>query len=366
MTLPQAVRPLVEFPAVLRGHGFAVAPDQIMGFVEAVGLLGPRDMADIRRAAIAMLAIPHDREAEFDALFRAFFLGQTIAAPVPVPDDDTVEAYEPDGGSSEVEEGEEVSETGREATTAERLSARTLAAGGDDEALARFARLAPRRLSRRRSYRQAPVRRRGTLDLRRTLRDAARRDGEAVDLRHRRRKSRQRRYVLLIDVSGSMKERTEDRLRFAHALVQAADYVEVFTLGTRLTRVTRELRVRDPAQALERVGRLVADFDGGTRIGEALQAFLAIPRYVGFARGAVVLVLSDGLERGDPAAMIDGTRRLSRMAWRLEWLSPLAGDPGYRPETSALTSVLGSLDGFGDGSGLAAICDHLLAMGRTG
>lgn len=364
MTLPRAARPFVEFPAVLRAHGFPVAPDQTMGFVEAVGLLGPRDMLDIRRAAVAMLAIPNERDAEFDALFRAFFLGQTLAAPVPGEDDETVEAHEPDGGASEADEGEEISDAGAEATAAERLAARALAPEDPARALDRFSRLAPGRLPRRRSYRQAPTTRHGVLDLRRTLREAARRDGDAVILKTRRRKTRQRRIVLLIDISGSMKERTDDRLRFAHALIQAGDHVEVFTLGTRLTRITGELRAPDRARALERVSRLVADFDGGTRIGEALQTFLAVPRYAGFARGALVLILSDGLERGGPEAMIAATRRLSRLAWRLDWLSPLAGAPEYRPETAGLSAVLDDLDALADGSGVAAICTHVLAIGR--
>lgn len=364
MTLPDAAKPFVAFPSVLRAHGFAVAPDQTVGFLQAISLLGPRDMTDIRRAAVAMLAVPREREGEFDALFRAFFLGQSLPAALPDREDEEVEAHEPEGGVSEVEEGEDISDTGAEATAAERLSARAPGPGTDMEALDGFRRAVPRRLPRRRSYRLAPSRRRGVLDLRRTLREAARRDGEATVLKTRRRRERQRRVVLLIDISGSMKDRTDDRLRFAHALVRAGERVEVFTLGTRLTRISAELRVRDPDRAMERVGRLVADFDGGTRIGEALQAFLAVPRYAGFARGAVVLVLSDGLERGGPEAMVEATRRLSRLAWRLDWLSPLAGDPAYRPQTSALSAVLPWLDALGDGASLAAVCRHVLTLGR--
>ncbi|MEQ8396094.1 VWA domain-containing protein [Thalassobaculum sp.] len=365
MTIPNAARPFIEFPSVLRRHGFSVAPDQTMGFIEAVGLLGPRGMDDIRRAAIAMLAVPRERETEFDALFRAFFLGQTIATPVPSLDEDEVEAHEPDGAVSEVEQGDELSDVGVRATAAERLTSRTLEVGDRSDVLVRFERLAPVRLPRRRSYRYAPTKRSGVLDLRRTLREAARRGGEATTLKTRRRRTRQRRVVLLIDISGSMRERTDASLRFAHALVQSAERVDVFTLGTRLTRITRDLLPRDRERALARVGQLVADFDGGTRIGEALRTFLDVPRYAGFARGALVLVLSDGLERGGPEAMIDSVHRLARVAWRLDWLSPLAGDPGYRPETSALSAVLGSLDALADGSGLDAICDHVLGLGRS-
>ena len=124
-----------------------------------------------------------------------------------------------------------------------------------------------------------------------------------------------------------MKARTDAHLRFAHALVRAADRIEVFTIGTRLTRVTRALQLKNREQALAAASGLVSDWDGGTRIGDALQAFLAVPRFAGSARGAVVLILSDGLERGDPKAMTDAVRRLAARAWHLSWMTPLAADP---------------------------------------
>ncbi len=364
MSLPRAVQPFVDFAAILRAHGFSVSPDQTVGFIEAVGQLGPRDMQDIRRAAVAMLSIPKQREAEFDALFRAQFMGQAIAAPATGADDVEVDAYEPTGGETEVPETDDTSEIGAEAATAERLGRRQFAEDGENQALVRFARLAPARLPRRRSYRLAAARRGDTFNMRKTLREAVRTDGEVFYLSQFKRKTRQRRIVLLIDVSGSMKERNEPATRFAHALVHAADRAEAFTLGTRLTRITPALAPADSRQALLRVGRLVADFDGGTRIGEALQAFLAIPRFAAFARGAAVVMLSDGLERGSPEAMIDAVRRLSRMAWRLEWLTPLAGDLGFRPQTEALSAVLPYLDGLDDGSRTEAVCERVLNLAR--
>ena len=136
-----------------------------------------------------------------------------------------------------------------------------------------------------------------------------------------------------------MKEHTEHALRFAHALFRAAERMECFTLGTRLTRVTGALRQRVPDRALDKASSLAPDWDGGTRIGDALQAFLSVPRFVGLARGAAVVVLSDGLERGDSDAMVEAVRRLSRLAWRVSWLTPLAADAGFRPETAALAAV---------------------------
>ncbi|WP_420404262.1 vWA domain-containing protein [Nisaea sp.] len=364
MTLPAAARPFVDFPALLRAHGFAISPDQTIGFIEAIGLLGPRDIRDIRRAAVAMLAIPKEREIEFDALFRAFFMGQVVAASAMTDEDEEIDAVEPTGAEESVDAEDEESEIGAEAATAERLSHRQFAAERTEDVLARIARLAPHRLPRRRSYRRRPSRHGDGLDMRRTLREAVRRDGEPLRLYRNRRSTRQRKLLVLIDVSGSMKERSESLVRLAHTLVQAADRIEVFTLGTRLTRVTPALAPSDPGRALARVGALVADFDGGTRIGEALQAFLAIPRFAGFARGAAVLVLSDGLERGNPDSMVDSVRRLSRLAWRLDWLSPLAGMPGYSPDTEALAAALPFITSLSDGSGSAAIADRVLSLAR--
>ena len=150
--------------------------------------------------------------------------------------------------------------------------------------------------------------------MRRILRDAARNDGEVIRLPRLRRRLRPRKLLLLIDVSGSMKTRTEENLRLAHALAQAAPRVEVFTFGTRLTRVTRPMRLKRREQALAAAAEVVSDFDGGTRIGDALQAFLAVPRFAGYARGAATLIVSDGLERGDPLALADAVAKLSMRA----------------------------------------------------
>lgn len=141
-----------------------------------------------------------------------------------------------------------------------------------------------------------------------------------------------------------MKQFSSDYLRFAHAVVAGCDRAEVFTFGTRLTRVTTTLRAHDVDAALESLARIVLDVDGGTQIGGSLQEFLRNPHFVTMARGALVLVLSDGLERGDCEAMTEGTRRLSRLSHQLAWWSPLACDPDYRPLTRGMAAVLDDLD----------------------
>jgi uncharacterized protein len=122
--------------------------------------------------------------------------------------------------------------------------------------------------------------------------------------------------------------------------------------------------LRNREQALATAARLVADWDGGTRIGEALSAFLSIPRFSALARGAVLVVLSDGLERGDPTAMGDAVARFSRIAWRTVWLTPLAADPAFEARTAGLMAARPHLDELGDGGSLDSICAHVLDLAR--
>jgi hypothetical protein len=128
--------------------------------------------------------------------------------------------------------------------------------------------------------------------------------------------------------------------------------------------VTRPLRLKRREQALFATAHLVSDWDGGTRIGDALQAFLAVPRFAAYARGAATVVLSDGLERGDVSALRDAVAKLSRQAWRLSWLTPLAAGPGFKPQTEALIAIQRFVDDLVDGGSAAAVVSHVLSLGR--
>ena len=335
-----------------------------MAFLTAVELLGPRGIEDVRRAAAATLSPPRERSGEFDALFRAWFHGEF--APVPRESEDETEVRVHDEGDASYvpPNAPDLGESGRSATSAEMLGDRRFQSETGMERLRRFAREVPERLPRRRGLRRRRARTGDSVDLPRALRAAVRHGGDTPVLPWRRRTHRHRRILLLVDVSGSMKEHTETALRFAHVLFHAAERMEGFTLGTRLTRITGALRLRNPEAALARASALVPDWDGGTRIGDALAAFLSIPRFAGFARGAVVVVLSDGLERGGPDSMTGAVARLSRLAWRVSWLTPLAADPEFRPETTALAAIAPFLDDLGDGSSPEALCRHLLSLGR--
>jgi len=364
LTLPLGARPFVTFSSILRAHGFSVAPEQTTAFLSAIELLGPRTMADIHRAARATLAPPVERQLEFDTLFHSFFTGQTLAAPTHTEDDDEMRVRDADTGMFEPDLSDEVNETGEDATATEALSQRHFTPAQDDEALRRLARTAGAHLPRRKVRRRISARTGDRFDLRQALREAAKYDGDVIHLPRLRRKLRQRPVLLLIDVSGSMKERTEAHLRFAHTLAHTAERFEAFTFGTRLTRITRVLKLKRQDQALAAVSGMVADWDGGTRIGDALHAFLSVPRFVGLARGALVVILSDGLERGDHTAMTDAVTRLSRCAWRLHWLTPLATSTDFEPQTAALKSILPFIDDLADGSSLDRICAHILELSQ--
>jgi uncharacterized protein len=364
--LPNAARPFVAFAALLRANGLAVAPEQTTAFLSAITLLGPRSLDDIRRAAHATLAPPVDRREEFDALFDAHFLGSVeLGREAAEPDTEELRVQEHRRGGFEPPASDEINEAGRAATAAEALSRRRFAPADEADTLRRFQRALPEHLPRRRGYRRLRGRRGPGLDLRRAMQEMVRNDGEIFRLPRLRRKPRRRAILLIIDVSGSMKARTDAHLRFAHALMRAADRVEVFTIGTRLTRVTRALKLKNREQALDAASGLVSDWDGGTRIGDALQAFLAVPRFAGTARGAVVLILSDGLERGDAGAMTEAVRRLAARAWHLSWMTPLAADPGFRPETAALKSILPHLDALADAGSTERLCHHVLTLAQA-
>ncbi|KUM26078.1 VWA containing CoxE family protein [Mesorhizobium loti] len=358
-SLPHAAQPFLDFARLLRRHAFTIAPEQVTSFMQAVTLLGPRSMNDIREAALSTLAPSPDRRNEFEAHFRSYFYGD--AKP-------SVEGEE-DETRIKDDRGEEESRTVRQenggelSSALEQLSNRDFQREPDD--LASFRRRLGSALPVRRSFRTARARSRGILDLRRSLSEIVSADGDIPAPLLRRRRTISRKLLLLIDVSGSMKLHTADYLKLAHAAVQGADRAEVFTFGTRLTRITMALRIRDRGQALARAAALVDDWDGGTRMGPTLLAFLSVPRFSAFARGAAIVILSDALERGDHADLETAMRRLSARAFRVSLATPLAGDPRFRPATAALRAILPVLDDLVDGSSLKSLTDFILSLARA-
>ena len=201
---------------------------------------------------------------------------------------------------------------------------------------------------------------RGDLDASRTLRASLRRMGEPADIAWRRRARRPRRVVLLVDVSGSMTAYADALLRLAHRFTvstgsTSADgpCVETFTVGTRLTHVTRAMRLRDPDRAIVAAGETVPDWSGGTRLGETLRFFLDRWGQRGMARGAVVVIFSDGWERGDPTLLAEQMQRLHRIAHRVVWVNPHRGKAGYEPVQQGVLAALPWCQDFVAGHSLA-------------
>jgi uncharacterized protein len=208
----------------------------------------------------------------------------------------------------------------------------------------------------RRSRRRRPsARDEGRPDLRRTVRRALRSGGEPIRRAFREPGSRPRRVVLVCDVSGSMEPYSRALVRFLHAAVAGRGQIEAFALGTRLTRITRELTSRDPDAALAKAARAVPDWSGGTRLGEGLRAFNDEWGVRGMARGAVVVILSDGWDRGDPAVLGEQMERLSRVAWKVVWVNPLKASPGYAPLAAGMAAALPYVDEFVEGHSLDSL-----------
>jgi uncharacterized protein with von Willebrand factor type A (vWA) domain len=217
--------------------------------------------------------------------------------------------------------------------------------------LQRLARRTPRRLSRRT---RPTHRRREIHDLRATVRVSLRHGGELLERRYREPAERPRRLVLVCDVSGSMAPYARMLLQYLQASVASHARVEAFVFGTRLTRVTRELAGRDPDRALARAADHVSDWSGGTRIGAAL-AELNREHGRRIGRGAVIVVLSDGWDRGEPDLLTNEMARLRRCAHRVLWLNPLAADPRYEPLTRGMQAALPHVDHLLPGNSIASL-----------
>ena len=368
MTTPdgEIARALTGFAAVLRNAGTPLTVDRVHTFLRATALTDAGNRRAVYWAGRATLCAGPDDLDRYDRLFDAYFTGLRSgpAPPARSPRSEQPAGLEEDRGDhGSTGEGAGRAATG--ASDAEILRHRDLAtlSAAERRRLAQlFSGLRPR-VPQRSSARRRPSRR-GEVDLRATLRQTLRRAGEPVRLHHRHRSTRPRRVVVLADVSGSMAPYADSSLRWAHVLMRAAPrHTEVFTIGTRLTRVTPALRLRDVDTALAAAGAAVPDWSGGTRLGEVLRAFLDRWGQRGLARGAVVVVVSDGWERGSSTLLAEQMRRLSRLASRVVWINPHRGREGYLPVQSGMAAALPSIDRFVAGHSLAAYEQALEAVG---
>lgn len=329
---------LLGFADALAAAGVPTDQHRAMAFGEALTHVDVADPRQVFAAGRATLCGQPDDLPVYERVFAAWF-----GVPVPVqPQTSTsAERHVPVSVAGETEAGEADEQRSAAADDTEVLRHRDLTELGAAELRTLLATLRVRPPLRN-SMRRRPAHR-GGVDPGRTLRGMLATGGEPVHLRYRRSTPRPRRIVLLLDISGSMRPYADALLRFAHVVTRQTP-TETFTIGTRLTRLTRVLRARDPEVALAGAARAVPDWAGGTRIGHSLQAFCDRWGQRGLARQAVVVVYSDGWERGEVTQLGEQMARLHRLAHRVFWVNPHAGRDGYRPVQSGIAAALPSVD----------------------
>ena len=350
---------MVGLGRALEAAGVAVGPDRVAEAVRALAELDPARRADVYWAGRLTLCSGPEDQVRYDAVFAALFSGQrprlrrrpvTVVRAVPLAVDGA-----PPADGEPGEEQRQVLQAAASSTEVLRHKDIAELFGAERAALNRALAALGLPGESRRSRRFDPAAY-GRIDAHRTVRTLLRSGGDPYRLHRRRHSTRPRSVVLIVDVSGSMSAYADALLRFAHAASRrAATRTEVFTLGTRLTRVTRQLAVRDPEAAMRAVADLVPDWSGGTRLGSLLGEFLDRWGQRGTARGAVVVILSDGWERDDPAALARQMARLSRLAHRVVWSNPRKGRPGFAPLAAGLVAALPYVDDFVSGHSLAAL-----------
>jgi uncharacterized protein with von Willebrand factor type A (vWA) domain len=343
------------FVLALRGSGVRVPMEAQERFLAALPALPPSGIERLYWLARVTLVQGQDEIAPFDQVFHAWFREGRLMAEGDEPEPEG--EGEPRTAAAKTMELPQLlpgEGTGKAAAADTLEGRRPDLHQAEAVAMRRFAERAVAGLPERRARRLRPDRHGRFIDLRRTVRRAVSQGGEIIEPARRDRPARKRPLVLLVDVSGSHKGHIDGHLRMARALCELTA-CEVFGFGSRLTRLTVALQGGQAEAALARAGRAIPDYEGGTRIGPALHDLVSVPRLAGRLRGAVVMVLSDGLERGDPAMMAGAVARIGRLAYRLVWLTPLAGDPRFQPRTRGLLAILPFLDRLGSAADRAAI-----------
>ena len=362
---------LVDFANELRAAGLAVGSGEVLTYTQAMAPLDPTDLVDLYFAGRTTVVKRHDDLPVYDECFRRFFLsGQkklpdylmlTSHAEAPVEASVVEPATEAPG---QEHPGDEEQAVGLMASHIDTLKHKNFPACTPSELAAlrrimRQIRLTPPKRRTRRLVRARDGRR---PDMRRTVRETMRMHGEPSELFLRRRRVRMRPLILILDVSGSMADYSRCLLQFAYSATRAATKVEVFAFGTRLTRITRQLDHRKPDVALDQAAQEVIDWDGGTRIGDSLDRFVKVFGRRGLCRGGVVVICSDGLDRGDPAVLSAAMEKLSRLCYRLVWMNPHKGhNRQFRASTLGMMVAQPYIDLLLSGHDLASL-EELAAL----
>ena len=356
---------LIEFGDELRDAGIAVGTGDAMTYVEAVSLLNPADLGDVYWAGRGTLVSRRDLIPTYDRVFKSFFLDvetqgdSELKAMMRATTSTaaTLEVPSPDPGEGE-ESNEEEAQLGYMASGAQVWRNKAFAACTDQE-LATIRRIVSDiKLTppRRRTRRTITAKNGPRLDPRRMARETMRSHGDPTRLFRQKRRLRIRPLVFILDVSGSMSDYSRNLLQFAYSARRAADKVEVFCFGTRLTRITRSLDRRKPYDALNLAATAVFDWDGGTRIGQSLDQFIKRWGRRGLSRGSIVVICSDGLDRGDPALLESAMEKLSRLSHRIVWMNPHKGDvKDFRPNSLGMMVADPFIDEIFSGHDLASL-----------
>jgi uncharacterized protein len=345
---------LVAFGQELREAGLPAGTGDVMTCCAAAAALDPSDLADLYWAGRTTMVTRRDQIPVYDRVFRRFFLDEHDATSDAETLQPTIRAATPAQSVLEIpatEHGEAGDEEevrlGLMASDTEVRRDKSFAACTPEELaalrriMARIRLTPPRRCTRR----TAPARRGTRPDMRRTVRETMRTHGEPSELFWRRRRQRMRPLILILDISGSMSDYSRNLLQFAHSTSRAAARVEVFCFGTRLTRITKALERRRADDALDQAAKAVVDWEGGTRIGDSLDAFVRGWGRRGTSRGAIVVICSDGLDRGDPAVLAGAMERLGRLSHRIVWMNPHKGDAAdFRPSTLGMMVAAPHID----------------------
>jgi uncharacterized protein len=353
----QLLHNIVLFGRLLRRLGLDVTPSQILDLVAALHLIDMGRKEDVKESARAVLVNHPDHLPIFDHAFELFWqvrkqklprinLGMLLQRRPPIQ-----EQYQLFGQShhkNAQERQEPLIEKIQTYSDAELLRQKDFARMNDYELaqVRQFMQDLRWSLQQRRTRRRQASRQGDQLDMRRTFRQNIRHGGEPLLLAHRRRKLKRRPIVLLCDISGSMERYARVLLQFLYAISNSLQKVETFVFSTQLTRITRQLKRRDIDIAIDEATAIVHDWSGGTRIGDAIRTFNYDWARRVLGQGAVVLIISDGWDRGDPGALADEMDRLHRSCHRLIWLNPLLGSPDYEPLTRGIQAALPHVDDF--------------------
>jgi uncharacterized protein len=359
-------RAVVGFARVLRGAGLDVPVGATITFAEALAEVGVARKEQVYWAGRTTLVRRPEDVDVYERSFRAWWegtvaidLGTPVTRELTIAFDTADDSATDDPETDDDEPADEIVSV--RYSRAEVLRDRDFASYSPAEFAEARRLMADLRLAGalRRSRRTRPSsRQRGRPDLRRTVRRALRAGGEPIDRAFLESSTRPRRLVLLCDVSGSMEPYARALVRFLHAAVVGRARVEAFALGTRLTRITRELSSRDPDAAVAAAAKRVVDWSGGTRLGDGLRQFNDEWGIRGMARGAVVVILSDGWDRGEPEVLAEQMARLQRVAHRVVWVNPLKASPEFAPLARGMAAALPYVDEFVEGHSLASL-EHL-------